>query len=151
MKVFFSYLKLCIFPIHHSLNVEHHIPISTSIGEPAVFASTVGITGLLCVLVFTAIRSRKALFAVLFFLTTISISSLVRLNVILNEHRLYVAIFGLCLLLSMGLKALYKRTTSKGKTSFRFLIFGFAVAICIFYSLNTFLRNRVWKDDLTLF
>jgi tetratricopeptide (TPR) repeat protein len=88
--VFWKYLGLAVWPA--KLNVAHHVPVAHGLGETRVWLGLAGLglyagAGLLCLL-----RRRFLLALALFWLpaTLSPTSSIVPLNVVMSEHRLYL-------------------------------------------------------------
>lgn len=98
-KALAYYVHLLVVP--RGLNVDHQFLISDSLFDPYVAAAAaVGVSLFVVLLRFR--QKRLPLFLLLWFLAALAPASLVPLNVLVNEHRLYLAGVGL----AIGLVAL---------------------------------------------
>ena len=141
------YLKLMLWP--SGLNVDHQFQLSDSAIAP--FDAAAASAGLFCLSVLYLHWFHRRTHPVLGFLFCVAIlvllpTSLVPLNVLVNEHRLYVptAAFALVLAyagsrIAAGNRALYRPAMA-------------AVAACIVLALgaSTMARNRVWASEYSL-
>ena len=132
------YLLLSIMPVR--LSVEHEFAVSRSLLDGAVLGSV----ALLGSLIYLAMRGgRRAIWArwgVGWFLIGLSVTFLVPLNVLVSEHRLYLA--------SIGLLVAVLGYLSRGKTGFalKWATSGLLLVLAVL----TWERNRVWSDDFSL-
>lgn len=78
-----------------------------------------------------------------FFLTLLPESSIIPIEDVIFEHRLYLPLFGYSLFLVSGLFYLFKCKKIR-------LIITVLSLIAIAYSIMTYERNKVWKDEFTL-
>ncbi len=156
-KVLITYIRLLFFPIN--LNLDYDYPISKSLFELPVLISLVVLLIILVIgirlLRGYPITSPKPLetphnnmlflmgFGILwFFITLLPESSVITLNDVINEHRLYLAMPGYALFLTAGLHYLFKRNIK--------LLTVITLIIIIFYSSLTYFRNIIWQDELSL-
>lgn len=138
-RVIITYMRLCILPVH--LNLDYDYPIYKSFFEIPVVLSFVLIAGVLYGARQIFARYRIISFSIFwFFLTLLPESSLLPQTDVIFEHRLYLPLVGYCLLLSCGL---YYLTPKK-------VMIGILSVVLAFNSLLTFERNKVWKNELTL-
>ncbi len=140
-RVIITYIRLLFLPINQTIDYDY--PISRSLFEIPTLISLVS----LLVILITAFRlySRYPLlsFSILwFFLTLVPESSIITLNDVINEHRLYLPTAGFSLFLAGSLYHLFK-----GRPK---LLLCLIVIFLTFYSTLAYFRNIVWKDDLTL-
>jgi tetratricopeptide (TPR) repeat protein len=134
------YLKLLLWP--SGLNVDHQFQVSDSLFDP--FAASA--FALVLSLLWLAFRHRRRhplpLFLLLFGLLALAPASLVPLNVLVNEHRLYVPSAAFALALAYGAGRL-TRKWGEGV--------GWAgLAAVVGLGIATFARNQVWKSELSL-
>lgn len=153
-RVIISYLKLLIFPINQNLDYDY--AIAHSIFEPFLFLSFlflfVSFSLSVYVLFFLPQISsavRWMAFGILWFFLTLSIeSSIIPIEDVIFEHRLYlpsVGFFMMCLAgLKLGKRWLRKRPLPLGSSTV-----GLGIVILVF-SIATYQRNKVWESDLTL-
>ena len=136
-KVLVYYLRLACFPV--GLSVEHDFVVAPSPWSPEVLVAAAAIgslTGL-------AIRARRQASGLgwLWFVGGLAVPFVVPLNVIVNEHRLYLPTAGLILAIVAPL-----RLGAPGFTPPR-LLCG-AVGICL--AVLTLGANTLWHNDLSL-
>ncbi|MBT3342795.1 MAG: tetratricopeptide repeat protein [Gemmatimonadetes bacterium] len=99
VKAMSYYLHLLVIP--RGLSVDHQFLISDSLLDPYA-AAALAVCGSLLLVLLRLGRRRLSLFLALWFLVALAPASLVPLNVIVNEHRLYLAGVGV----AIGLAAL---------------------------------------------
>ena len=133
-KAFAYYLYLLSMPIH--LSVEHPLVESYALGEGAVLTAAL----LLASLLYLGIKNRSnaAAIGLGIALLGLAIPFFVPLNVLVNEHRTYLACFGLLFAIIGSLGA--------GRAS---LARAGAIAICVLGLLG-WQRNAVWENEYTL-
>src|SRR6266446_5798033 len=149
-RVILTYLRLLIFPVHQNLDYDY--PISHSLLEPNVFFSFLFLSaflGLAFYLLFYSQRSTRHYqlkligFGLLWFFLTLSIeSSIIPIRDVIFEHRLYLPSVGFFLAGSVAILGLLDRW--RGMTA---IVIGILLAL---FSVATYQRNLIWKDELTL-
>lgn len=153
-KVFWRYLGLLLVP--RGLSVDHFVPIETNFTPPVIF-SLLGIAALL--VAGAAIRKKLSLatFGFLWMgITLLPTSSIIPLNVIMNEHRLYLPSVGFFLILGLLPLGIFRvsKGGAKGKPEREklSLVASLAVPALLFaaYLPLTMDRCGVWKNELTL-
>ena len=139
MRVFLTFLRLLILPIYQ--NVDYDYQASVDLLHPAL--TLVG-SGTILFFIFLIFKLRRGLpliaFGLAWILITFSINMAPRANVIF-EHKLYLISFGFFLALIALLSAfIHNRGTL------------LRVLWCIVAALSilSFQRNKVWKEDFTL-
>jgi len=166
-RVIVTYIRLVFLPLNQ--NLDYHYPIAKSLLELPVLASILFLT----IIIITAIRIfpryRLLSFGIFwFFLTLLPESSIIPITDVIFEHRLYLPMVGFSLFLVSALYYLLGKKIAFGDNSKRFSVVGkvlytfphheknLRVMITILlltiacYSVLTYSRNLVWKDDLTL-
>jgi len=141
-SVIVKYIGLLLLPVHQ--NLDHDILLSNHFFE----LSTVLNFGLLLSLFLAGIfffkNHRILSFGIFWFFLTLSIeSSIIPISDLIFEHRTYLPSLGFFLILSSGI---YTLLYDKNKS----LALALFVLIIGSNSILTFQRNKVWKDDLTL-
>jgi tetratricopeptide (TPR) repeat protein len=136
---------LSIFPFHQNLDYDY--PISKSIFELPTLFSFLFLAGLLCWAKWLFSKYRLVSFSIFwFFLTLLPESSFLPIHDVIFEHRLYLPLAGYSIFLVSGayygIGLLFRR-------GFRMTI-GILTIIVIFNSVLTYQRNKVWKDEFTL-
>ena len=155
VKAFVFYAKLLVFP--WGLNVDHQFQISDTFADPFALSAAL-LLGSVC-LVCWCLRPRTTtpLLLLLWFLLSLLPASLVPLNVLVNEHRLYLpsAIFGLGLgaLLAIGqrgrrLTGSTRRPREGGSAVSAMPRAAKAATVVALVALAalTIQRNRIWQD-----
>ena len=139
LKVLRTYLRLLGFPVHQNLYYDY--PPSHHFTDPGVLGSLFLLIGVIVLGVQMFRKERLASFGIFWFLTTVSVESLVVLPDVIFEHRLYLPLVGFSLFLSSSLFSLMKHARSAVLVS-SLLVFVFSGA--------TYRRNEVWKDEISL-
>ena len=135
LKALPYYLKLVAVPVH--LNVEHGFRVSEVLWEaPVLFPA------LLLLSVFLALRRpRQAALVCAWTILPLLPASIVPLNVLVNEHRLYLPLASIAIGVAMLL--------GTGFDMRRVRLFAAAtVIVCL--AILTMKRNRVWESEFTL-
>jgi tetratricopeptide (TPR) repeat protein len=136
-----TYLRLFIWPLGQ--NVDHDYPLASETGGGAWFSTLLFLLALIGV--GTASIRRRPLMAlgVFWFFITMSVESLVTSADILVEHRLYLPIVGLGIILAIGIyQWLYTKNTRAAMIV--------TTLLCLVLGALTFGRNAVWQNDLKL-
>ncbi len=136
-NVIIEYLRLLFWPSGQS--VYHSFPISFTLMEPKTLLSL----GLLIVLFWAALALRKRqpviAFGLFWFFLTLTIeSSIIPIEHVIFEHRMYLPMVGLCLAFSAMLVSIIKNRKVLGVAAVVFV-----AALCF----STYQRNEVWKTD----
>ena len=141
IKGYVYYIKLLLLPI--GLNVEHQFFVSKTFFEWAVVFSFLLLASILY-LSFRAVRFSKLVpFSVLWFYICLAPSSLVPLNVLVNERRLYISWIGFAILVGY----LFARWVyGRGQLA----KVGAAAAVLLFGCGLVGQRNEVWADPYAL-
>lgn len=141
-RVMMTYLRLLVLPIN--LNLDYDYPVFKSILEIPVLTSIVCLSAILYAAKILYSKYRILSFCICwFFLTLLPESSILPQTDVIFEHRLYLPIVGYCLLMACGVYYLIGKKTLNGAV----IILSLVVAI---NSVLTFQRNKVWKDEITL-
>lgn len=134
------YLKLVLWPV--GLNVDHDVPVARTLsGEAAA-----GLALLLALFALGLYAVRKAPlvgFGILWFFTALSVeSSVFPIRDVMNEHRMYLAMPGVALVLGCAFVWLERRWPA--------LALGGGSAILVLLTVLTVARNEVWRSQLAL-
>lgn len=148
--VIVNYIRLLFFPF--SLNVDPHFPISASIFEPPIFFSSVTLIGILIVALKIFKDYREISFGIFWFFIALSpTSSIIPLEDVMAEHRLYLPAVGFSLILGIILERIstlkIKRFTPRIWEIGSLVVF---LMLFLFLSTTTIGRNVAWKDKITL-
>ncbi|MDF1535685.1 MAG: tetratricopeptide repeat protein [bacterium] len=134
------------------LSIDKPFQVTRSFSDGKVLLSCLVIT----LIVAAALRYWKKhpliTFGVLWFFLALLPTSLFRLNVVINDHRLYLPGFGFVLVFTYVVAKLYLRFRSDGGWYFKTFI-TICLTILLFMGLGTFKRNMafateetIWKD-----
>jgi len=140
-SVLVIYLRLLVCPVNQNLDYMYRFKNGFFDGY-----TPVAVAFLIALVVFAVWKRRKypvVTFAVFWFFITLSVeSSIIPIRDALFEHRLYLPMFGFSLFVSWLVIRVFSRKRAVA----------LAVCVVIIASLGTatFLRNRVWRDPVTL-
>ena len=136
LKAAVYYLKLGLVPV--GLNVEHQFFEAAAFWQVPVLASGL----VLASLVATGWGgiSRRDGFWLAWVVVTLAPSSLIPLNVLVNEHRLYLPMAGLAVAAGARWASVERSNRMKGAV----------LALLLALGILTWQRNRVWQDELSL-
>jgi len=140
-NVLVIYIRLLFLPINQNLDYTYRFNTSFFNGfTPLAFAF---LSGLVILAIWKRKRYPIATVAIFWFFITLSVeSSIIPISDALFEHRLYLPMFGFALFAAwLPFRLLPKRHIT-------------AVLICmsivISLGTSTYLRNRIWQDEMTL-
>ncbi|HOY31095.1 MAG TPA: tetratricopeptide repeat protein [Bacteroidales bacterium] len=141
-SVIVKYLQLLIFPVRQNLDYDY--PISLNFFELRTLLSFLLLLTLFVLAIFLYKKHRIFSFGIFWFFLTLSIeSSFIPIADLIYEHRTYLPSFGFFLIVTNGI---YVLLWNKYKVP-AVILWGMIV---ISSSFMTFQRNKIWKDDLTL-
>ncbi len=146
------YVKLLFFP--HPLTHDYypyHIPLVSMTDWKAVLS--LGIYLFMIVYAVLKFKSKSVIsYGIIFYLSTLFIVSnlLFPVGTFMNERFIYMPSLGFVIILAClivnKLPLIIKKESAYKKTAVMLLI-----VILVLFSLRTYTRNRVWKDNFTLF
>jgi tetratricopeptide (TPR) repeat protein len=141
-SVIIKYIQLLLLPLNQ--NLDYEIKLSNDFFD----LSTLICSQLLLVIIALAIyffkKYRILSFGIIWFLLTLSIeSSIIPIADLIFEHRTYLPSFGFFLMMTSGI---YLLLWERNKN----IALGIFALIILSNSYLTFQRNKVWKDDYTL-
>ncbi len=141
-SVIVKYIQLLFLPINQ--NVDYDFPISNTFFEIRTLLSFIVLLSLIVLAILSFKRYRIISFGIFwFFLTLLIESSFIPLNDLIFEHRTYLPSFGFFLILTSGIYLLLWK-------KYNYLAITIFIAIIGLNSYLTYERNKVWKDDLSL-
>lgn len=141
-SVIVKYMQLLILPINQ--NLDYDFPLSTSFLEIRTLLSFLFLSALIILAIFLFKRNRIISFGIFwFFLTLIIESSIIPINDLIYEHRTYLPSYGYFIILST---IIITFIWDKNK----YIAIALLTIIVISNSIFTYERNKVWKNDLTL-
>ncbi|OGF59995.1 MAG: hypothetical protein A2Y62_18390 [Candidatus Fischerbacteria bacterium RBG_13_37_8] len=138
-RVIMTYIKLLLFPSHQAF--DYYFPLSFSLFEIKTFLSFLFIVALI---IFSLAGLKKfplVSFGILWFFIFLTVeSSFFPIRDVIWEHRMYLPSIGFIFIITCLLSKL------KWK-----LFIPLSLVIIIALGTATYSRNKVWKDELTLF
>jgi tetratricopeptide (TPR) repeat protein/uncharacterized membrane protein YwzB len=141
-SVIVKYIQLLFLPINQKL--DYDFPISNTFFTIRTLLSFVLLLSLIILAVFLFKRYRIISFGILWFFLTLSVeSSFIPINDVIVEHRIYLPSFGFFLLFTSAIYLLFW-------IKHKYIAISIFVIIIGSNSWLTYERNKVWKDDLTL-
>jgi tetratricopeptide (TPR) repeat protein len=158
-RVIVTYIRLLFFPVNQNLDYDY--PIYRTFFTPPVFLSFFVLLGIFCWGIYLFYRSYKSdqancccyrliAFGMFWFFVTLSVeSSIVPIQDVIYEHRLYLPSVGFFLAFMSGLVFIYFRLANKAKVVVKVFI-PVMILIVISLSLTAYARNMVWRDAATL-
>jgi tetratricopeptide (TPR) repeat protein len=154
-RVIVTYIRLIFLPIHQNLDYDY--PVYYSFFQSGVFLSFVLLLLIVCFGVYlfyryrlSAAHTRLITFGIFwFFINLILESSIIPLSNIIFEHRMYLPSIGVFLIMGTLLCIGIEKFKDKWIGINRLIISALSVII-IMLTVATYLRNNVWKDEISL-
>lgn len=141
-RVLVTYIRLLVVPVNQNLFYDY--PVSKSLFELPVLAGIAFLGSILALAVRWYSRHRIISFGVFwFFLTLLPESSVIPLEHVIFEHRLYLPMAGFGLFLT-GI--IYHVLKGKGITAMVLAL----IVITSSFAILTYRRNRIWTDEFTI-
>lgn len=141
-RVVVTYIRLAFLPFNQNLDYDY--PVFRSIFEWPVFISFVFLITILFCAKRLFLKYRWVSFSIFwFFLTLAPESSLLPAQDVIFEHRLYLPLVGYSMFLVSGVYYLLEKKTIQTMVIALMMIIAW-------YSVLTYQRNKVWRDDFTL-
>ncbi len=153
-RVIVTYCRLMVFPINQNLDYDY--PLFTSFAEPAVIGSFL----FLCFLGGTGIAllrksgkfdpaTRIVSFGIFWFFITLSVeSSIIPIDDLIFEHRMYLPSFGFLAALALLVFGSINKTGVRQKANDTALVV-FSVVIALM-GASAYVRNKVWQSEISL-
>src|SRR3972149_2995556 len=158
-RVIVTYIRLLFFPVNQNLDYDY--PVYHSFFTPVVFLSFLFLLSIFGFAVYLFMRSRRgvngygllASFGIFWFFITLSVeSSIIPIRDVIFEHRLYLPFAGaavsFCSTVIYGID--YWRRLSGRRISLQVAALILLVVTVLPLSAAAYQRNRVWKDEITL-
>lgn len=159
-RVIVTYLRLLLLPLGQNLDYDY--PVSRTFFQPAVMASFALLLSLLCLAVYLFRSSRSATgdrrftfgpvsFGLFWFFVTLSIeSSIIPIDDVIMEHRLYLPSVGFFLAVVAGGRQLAELPGERYRLIKRGAAAATGVAV-ISLSVAAYVRNNTWGDSIVLY
>jgi len=154
-RVIMTYLRLVVLPVNQNLDYDY--PIYRSLFDPAVLGSF----GVLLLLagagVYLYMRSRRGeplqrliAYGIFWFFITLSVeSSVIPITDVIFEHRMYLPSVGVFLAIGAAGVFIARKLKEKKREVKKGIAAGFTVIILLL-AVVSFVRNRTWGDEITL-
>jgi protein O-mannosyl-transferase len=137
------YLQLLLFPCN--LSILHPVPVSAQSIDLTFILSTIIIVGLILIPLKFKQINKQIKFGIFWILCTLlPASNIIPTPVPILEHRLYVPMIGLCILIAGLLKSLQLNDKNYRYTD----IISYAVVLIL--GIISFMRTPVWKNSEVL-
>jgi tetratricopeptide (TPR) repeat protein len=151
-NVIIQYFKLLLLPLPGWLNVDHDFQVSKLLFE---YPTIVSVSVILLLFILASIlikKSRLVSFSILFFFVVLApTSSVLPILDIMVEYRLYLPVFSYALMIALGLYYLYILISRRFSNQVaKGIAGGISILLLLSYSVVTIERNRVFKNELTL-
>lgn len=141
-RVMITYIRLVFLPLNQNLDYDY--PIAKTLLSLPILVSLFCLVSILILAIKLFRNYRLIAFSIFwFFLTLLPESSTIPIMDVIFEHRLYLPMVGYSLFLVSGLYYLFKEKRIKFTVSVLCLFL-------IFYSILAYQRNKIWKDEFTL-
>jgi Tfp pilus assembly protein PilF len=141
-RVMVTYIRLAFFPFHQNLDYDY--PILKNILQLPVLTSLLFLTSILLFAKCLFSKYRLVSFSIFwFFLALLPESSFLPIKDVIYEHRLYLPLAGYSIFIASSSYYLL------GRNNFRAMTIAVTLVIAC-YSVLTYQRNEIWKDELTL-
>lgn len=139
-RVIITYFRLLFIPLNQNLDYDY--PIAKTLLEPATMVSFLFLLVILVVAIRIFYRYRLVSFAIFWlFLILLPESSIIPIQDVIFEHRLYLPMLGYSIFLVSIMYYLFKNK------NIRIIIL---ILIILGYAILTYSRNFAWQDDLIL-
>lgn len=141
-SVILKYIQLLIVPINQ--NFDYDFPVSNDFFGIRTLLSFLVLLSLIILAIFFYKRYRILSFGIFWFFLTLSVeSSFIPIDDVIFEHRTYLPSFGFFLIISSGIFILLW-------DKYKYIAISVLVIIIGSSSFLTYERNKIWKDDITL-
>jgi len=144
-NVICTYLRLLVFPINQRL--EYDYPLSTHLNASTLLSAGLILT--LLILLWRLIKKDRGLaFCGFFFFIALSVeSSIIPIQDVIFEHRLYLPMAAFAVFMSIGMTEYFIPRLAPGKSKIAdFLI----ILVLVILGGMTFHRNQIWNNDFSI-
>ena len=141
------YMKEMLWPT--GLSIDKPFKVSRTFSEPTVVLSLIIILAIVTVAVLLRKKHPVIIFSTLWFFTALLPTSVVRLNIVINDHRLYLPGFGFVLAAAyIGANLLKRFRSQPGRRTMYFA--ALCVAIILLMGIGTYRRNAAFATEETM-
>ena len=146
-RVWIYYIREWLWPT--SLSIDKPFSVSRHFSDPRVIVSLIVLAAIIAAVVLMRKKHPLVTFGTLWFFTALLPTSLFRLNVAMNDHRLYLGSLGAVLVATQVPGFLFGKNRSENGAIIK-VFYAICLAILILMGTNTFHRNMVFATDETL-
>ncbi|HRZ78025.1 MAG TPA: hypothetical protein P5248_11695, partial [Bacteroidales bacterium] len=149
LRTFGDYYRLMLYPAVLTWDYyPYHIPLTRLFTSHALLPLALTLALLLLAILGIKRRATASFGLLFFFIAFFPVSNIpVNLGAFMAERFLFLPSTGLCLALAATFSGLSARL-SEGKKA---LVPALILVMLTFFSYHTYTRNKVWKDDFTLY
>jgi protein O-mannosyl-transferase len=141
LRVIVTYIRLLFLPLNQ--NLDYDFPMIKSLFSLPALGSLLLLTSIITGAIRASSKYKLISFGILwFFITLLLESSVIPCYDVISEHRLYLSVVGYSLFLVSGIYYFFGDKTVTAVAILLIVIAG--------YSILTYRRNFIWKDELTL-
>jgi Tfp pilus assembly protein PilF len=146
--VIIHYLKLIVIPI--GLSVDRDFPVVRSPFDQRFLVSAMILGVIAALVIWLTIKDKRVIAFCIgwFFIALLPTSSVLPLEVVMNEHRLYLSVAGLALAGSFSLMDLKTRIQASGYVEKA--VAAFVLILLCAYGGLVISRNKVWSTEIGL-
>lgn len=157
VNVLVTYLRLIVVPVHQTL--DYNYPMAGSLTYPHLLIKLAALILLIAFAVWLFRRDRLVSFGIFWFFIVIAPQCLVPRSNFIFEHRAYLAATGIILAWVLmafylcgriGQSRIFKTRKPDTGNILLYLAAVFLLLQCTFFAWITRERNKVWKDEYTL-
>ncbi len=154
-RVIVTYIRLLFFPAHQTFDYDY--PTYHAFFEPEVFLPALFLTSIACVAIYIFCRYRKTVpqirlvsFGIFWFFITLSVeSSIIPIEDMILEHRVYLPSVGAFIAVTMSLFAVKDKLAQKGMRIWKAIVPALALAVIVLAGA-TYMRNIAWQNEVNL-
>lgn len=154
-RVIVTYIRLIFVPVGQNLDYDY--PVYHSFFDPSVSFSFLFLLSIFGLGVYCLYRSRithhalrLTAFGIFWFFITLSVeSSIIPIQDVIFEHRLYLPSVGAFLAITTAVFLAGEKLKTRGQAAWKAIPVALSLII-VFLAGAAYARNRVWQDDVTL-
>lgn len=148
--VFSKYISLLFLPFN--LHMAYEVNPITSIWSGYAISFILLVTSLIYLFIRNWKNNRLVSFGIAWFLILLlPRTNIISINRPLYEHWLYLPMAGFWFMLAVLIKKVIERYSQRKREFLNKLAIGLLIAVLIFFSILTILRNRDWHDPITFY
>jgi len=146
-RVWTTYIRETLWPM--GLSVDKPFAVNRHFMEPGVILAGLAVIGIIAAVLAVSKKHALITFGTLWFFTALVPESVIRLNVVLNDHRVYYSGLGFSLVLTYVLVRLFGKIPDRSRSTRKAAV-ALCLAILIFLGAGTFRRTMAFATEETL-